>query len=105
MLAIVKIRFLLALLCVVHQCSASWSTSSGYIKSSLISETNWNSAIQTTLTSVKTLYDCAQQCKEYDLIVSQDCNAFDFDGTSCVLAHITTLEEAQDGVTSKVTRL
>ncbi len=79
----------------------SWSRASGYIQISNLSTTSWDAAVKSTV-EAKTLYNCALLCKEYYQEVGQDCTAFHFDGSVCNLAHVTFLEEAQDGVTTQV---
>ena len=95
----VVIVFLLGLTSIAR---GSFSTTAGFTQTNKLSVASWDAAVQSTLTGIENLYDCAQQCREFDLVNNQDCTAIHFEGTTCTLANVIALEEQQNGVAFKV---
>ncbi len=78
----------------------------GFVKSSNLATTNWNAAVQTTLTEVaKSKVDCASLCHHLEQTVSgQSCNSFNIDvnAGTCTLANAGFLEDQQPHLTYAV---
>jgi hypothetical protein len=93
------IFFCLTLLVEVANCG-------GYIKTTNLSVTNWNAAVQNQAIGIaNSLIQCASLCHyTEEFIASGTCNAFKYEGSDskCTLANIGFLEDEQPDVESQV---
>jgi hypothetical protein len=82
------------------------ANSAGYLKTSNLSLTNWNAAVQKQATGIaNSLIQCASLCQHTeDFVPSGTCNAFKYEGSDskCTLANIGFLEDVQPNIESQV---
>ena len=96
---------LLATLITIELSYGTTTSGMGFAKTLKLSESNWNSAIQTTFQTAKTKVECASLCYYRKNSVQNGlCNAYDYNtgDQSCILASVTFLEDQQPHLTPKV---